>query len=82
MKLLALVLVIGIVCAVLFLIGVLSPRRSRRLQALTGTLSKKAERKSEQKAGRFGDFTRDALRRSRHAADRSAEKGRRIRDET
>jgi hypothetical protein len=80
MKVVVLVVVIVAICAVLFVTGVVSPPRSRRLQGLTDRFSMKAERKGDQKGGRLGDFTRDALEKSRRAVDRSAEKGRELRD--
>ncbi len=79
MKLLILVLAIAFVCAVLFVAGMISPRRSRRLQDRNDQVVGKVERESREKAGRLGDFTTSkALKKSRHAADQSAVKGRQI----
>ncbi len=78
MKLLILVLAIAFVCAVLFVAGMISPRRSRRLQDRNDQVVGKVEREGREKAGRLGDFTSKALRKSRHAADQSAVKGRQI----
>ena len=78
MKLVAVGVVVGVVCVVLFLAGVFRPKRSRRMQERTGALARKAEDKGKQKGGKLGDVAQAVLRRSRHAADRSAEKGRQI----
>ncbi len=78
MKLLALGVVFSVVCVVLFFAGVFWPKRSRRMQEKTGALARKAEDKGEQRGGKLGDVAKAAFRRSRHGADRSAEKGRQI----
>ncbi|MDQ4148901.1 MAG: hypothetical protein M3164_02745 [Actinomycetota bacterium] len=80
MKLLILAFVVALVCVVLFVAGFLSPPRSRRMQKKADGLSRKAEGKGEEKAGRFGNAAGSAFKRSRHAADRSAEKGRQLHD--
>ena len=80
MKVLALILVIAFVCVVLFVAGVFSPGRSQRLQDGVRRISGKAEKKGDERGGRVGDMTRDAFKKSRHAADRSSEKGREIHD--
>lgn len=77
MKLL-LVSVVVVVCLVLFVVAVFSPARSRRMQNAIGRTSRKGERKSGRRAGRFGDLTRSVLRVSRKAVDKSAEKGRKV----
>jgi hypothetical protein len=76
MKALLLLGVLAVVCVVLFVVGVFSPRRSRRMQEGVDRLTRTGERKSDQKAGRFGDATERGLRLMRKAADRSARKGR------
>ncbi|MDQ3958538.1 MAG: hypothetical protein M3273_09475 [Actinomycetota bacterium] len=80
MKLLLVVVALGFVCVVLFVTGVLSPRRSRRMQDKVDEVAQKGEVKGDADAGRLGDVTRDALEKTRRAADASAEKGRDVRD--
>jgi hypothetical protein len=76
MKTIFLIVLLGAVCVALFLAGVFFPARSRRMQRGVDRLSRKGERKSEGKAGRFGNLTRSGLRLMRRAADKSAERGR------
>ncbi len=78
MKALAVVAILLFVCIVLFVVGVFSPRRSRRMEQRVDDLSRKAEGKSDDNAGRAGDLTRDALEKARGAADVSARAGRRV----
>jgi hypothetical protein len=78
MKGLVIVVALLIVCIVLFLVGLFSPRRSRRLQGAVDDISRKGEGKSDERAGRLGDVTRDALEKARGAADASARAGRRV----
>lgn len=80
MKALLLLLFLLIVCVVLFVAGVISPRRSKRLQSAVDKLSKKGEDKSDRSAGRVGDATHNALEKARSAADASARSGRRVHD--
>jgi hypothetical protein len=68
--------VVVVVCLVLFVVAVFAPARSRKMQNAVGRASRKGERKSDRRAGRFGDLTRSVLRVSRKAVDKSAEKGR------
>ncbi len=81
MKLLILLVVVVLACIVLFVAGALSPAKSRRLQKSVDNKSRKAEKKGYEKAGSLGDMSSDALKKGRHAADHSAEKGRQIHDE-
>lgn len=74
------VIVLLLVCVVLFVVGVLSPARSRRMQGSVDKLSKKGQSKSGDRAGRLGDATATALKKSRKAADASARAGRRVHD--
>jgi hypothetical protein len=74
---LLLILVVG--CIVLFFAGLISPLRSKRLQAWYDRLLRRGERKSGESAGRLGDVTEKSLRGSRRAGDRSAEAGRKLR---
>ena len=78
MKALILGVVVLLVCAVLFVTGVISPGRSRRMQRGVGRVANKGKRKGDNNAGRFGDMTRDMLQHAHDAADASAEKGREL----
>lgn len=78
MKLLVLFVVIGVVCVVLFVVGLFSPAKSKRMQQSTDGFSEEMEKKGSDKAGRLGDMMHKAMKKSRHAADQSAEKGREI----
>jgi hypothetical protein len=80
MKILILVLVVAVACAVLFATGAFSPSRSRRLQNSVDDKSKKAETKGYQKAGSLGDMSGKGFRVARKAADRSGEVGREMHD--
>ena len=73
--------VVLVVCIVLFLTGVIRPGRSRSMQEGVDRASGKAERKSDQGGGLFGDVTESSLRAARKTADRSAEAGREAHDE-
>jgi hypothetical protein len=77
MKVILLAVIVVVVCIVLFLSGIFSPNRSRRMQKRVDHLSQGGERKA-QKAGRVGERTGSALRAARRAADKSARKGREI----
>ena len=61
-------------------VGVVSPRRSRRMQISVDRLSRKGEDTSDRNAGKVGDANRKMLEKMRHAADASAEKGRDVHD--
>lgn len=78
MKTVLLIAVVGVVCVVVFIAGVVSPSRSRRMQQKTDGVTAKGEVKGDQKAGKLGDLARKAFRKSRHAVDLSAEKGREV----
>lgn len=75
-----LIILFAIVCVVLFLAGVVAPRRSRRMQHKIDELSLKAEQKGDDNAGRVGDAATRSLEKMRGAADASAEKGRELHD--
>jgi hypothetical protein len=66
-------------CVVLFLSGLIAPRRSRRLQARIDRFLRRGERKSGANAGRLGDLSRESLKLARHSGDKSAEAGRALR---
>jgi hypothetical protein len=78
MKILILLVVVAVACAVLFATGALSPRRSRHLQKKVDDKSKKAERKGYENAGPLGDMSGKGFRKARKAADRSGEAGRTV----
>ena len=78
MKVLVLVFVVAVVCVLLFVVGVVAPARSRRMQRSVDRLSRKGEDTSGRNAGRLGDANRKMLEKMRHAADASAEKGREV----
>ncbi|MDQ3985958.1 MAG: DUF6411 family protein [Actinomycetota bacterium] len=80
MKALLLILILLLVCAVLFAVGVLSPRRSRKMQRGVDRVARKGEVKGDRSAGRFGDLTQKGLKQSRNATDVSGRKGREIHD--
>ena len=78
MKAAVLLVVVAVVCVVLFVTGVFSPRASRRLQTKSSGLAQKGENRSEKRAGKLGDVASKSLRKARHATDRSADKGREV----
>ena len=78
MKVVLLVTLVGVICVALFVTGLLSPSRSRRLQSRTDSVAGRVQDKGERKAGRMGDMFGSALRKSRKATGRSAEKGREL----
>lgn len=80
MKALVLALVLVVVCVVLFIAGAVSPSRSRRMQDAVDRVSLNGEEKGDRRAGKLGDATETALRKSRAAADASAHKGRKLHD--
>jgi uncharacterized membrane protein len=77
MKLLVVALVLSVV---LFLAGLIAPRRSRRLQARVDRLARRGERKAGgSDAGRTRDLTRKSLKKVRKGSDKSAQAGRDVR---
>ena len=78
MKAVLAILILAIVCLVLFVTGLISPGRSRRMQAKVDRLARKGEAKGESSGGRVGDLTRTGVEKMRNAADASADKGREI----
>jgi hypothetical protein len=79
-KALILIVLLAVVCVVLFIAGVISPRRSRRMQEGVDRLSRWGEDKGDRRAGRFGDVSRKSLKKMRGGADASARKGREVHD--
>ena len=63
-------------CIVIFVVGVFSPRRSRKVQRWYDRLLRKGERKGDRKAGKLGDMTEASIRGARKAGDASARAGR------
>ena len=78
MKALLLAVILIVICIVLFLAGVISPRHSRKMQGKVDALAKKGEKKGDDHAGRLGNLTKRGLEKSRDAADASARAGRRV----
>jgi hypothetical protein len=66
-------------CVVLFVAGVVAPRRSRRLEAKYARLMRRGERKGDRKGGRIGDLTERMLKRIRLMGQGSARGGRKLR---
>lgn len=75
-----LLILFALFCVVLFVVGVIAPRRSRRMQQKVDALSLRGERKGDDNAGRIGDAATRSLEKMRGAADTSAEKGREVHD--
>jgi hypothetical protein len=69
-----------VMLVVLFVMGIVVPRRSRRVQAWIEAQIAKGERKGDESAGWFGNVTSSALRLVRKASGASAEAGRATRD--
>lgn len=78
MKALLVIVVLLLVCVVLFVLGVFSPSKSRRMERWVDKLSKKGENKGDKNAGRVGDMTSVALEKARSAADASGRGGRQV----
>ncbi len=74
--LLALVVVFALL---LFLVGLVAPRRSKRLQRRLDRKLRRGEDKGDRRAGKLGDWTETAIRWARKISDRSAEWGRKLR---
>ncbi|MDQ3933159.1 MAG: DUF6411 family protein [Actinomycetota bacterium] len=64
---------------VLFVVGLVAPRQSKRLQRGLGRQLRRGEDKGDRKAGRLGDWTETAIRWARKISERSAEGGRKLR---
>ena len=82
MKALILAIVVLVACILLFLAGVIAPKRSRKIQKSVDRFARKGEEKANHNAGKLGDATQAMLKKSREAADASARTGRRLRGET
>jgi hypothetical protein len=73
-----LVLVAGILCVVLFFAGVFSPRRSERMERWVGRRFRRGERHGADSAGKLGDLSKVALKKTRKATEHSAAAGRSV----
>lgn len=69
-----------IVCLVVFVVGLVSPRRGRRAQNAVAKPLRKAEGKGDRNAGRLGDFFRATTRLGRRAVEKSGRAGRWVHD--
>jgi hypothetical protein len=67
-------------CAVLFVAGLVAPKRSRQLQRKIARFLRRGERKSGENAGKAGDLSRKTLKLVRRGSDESAEAGRGLRE--
>ncbi|MDQ4005983.1 MAG: DUF6411 family protein [Actinomycetota bacterium] len=81
MKVLLLVGLLAVVCVVLFVTGIISPKRSRTMQRSVDRLARKGERKGDRNAGRLGNLSRSGLAAMRRAANRSGRRGRKIHEQ-
>ncbi len=73
-------LVAVVALVVLFIAGVVAPRRSHTLQGWLERRSKKAEKRADRSGGTLGDWTGESLKKLRRGSGRSAESGRRLHD--
>ena len=80
MKVLILIALLAVVCVILFVTGVFSPKRSRRLERSVDRFADKGTTKGDRNAGRFGDASKGMVKRMRRAADASAKAGRDVHD--
>jgi hypothetical protein len=70
-------IIIGTV--VLFLTGLIAPRRSKRLERWIDRRLQQARRKGKRRAGRIGDWTAKSLAYGQRLADAALAGGRRVR---
>jgi hypothetical protein len=77
-RLLLPLLLIGLV--LLFVAGVVAPRKSKRLQGWVDERLESGQQKGERSAGRVGNWTAQMLSFAQRAADRTSQAGRRLRD--
>jgi hypothetical protein len=71
------ILILGTI--VLFLSGLIAPRRSKRLERWIDGRLRKGRRKGDKKAGRIGDWTAKSLWYGQRLADGALDVGRRVR---
>jgi len=74
-----LLVVVLVLVVLVFVAGVVAPRKSRRMQAVRDRMLRRGEREGDEKAGILGDAAEGTLEKIRHVGDRSAEAGRRTR---
>jgi hypothetical protein len=73
---------VGVVLAiVLFVLGLIWPRASHKVQRPFDEAARKAEGKGRAKAGKAGDVSAASLKTVRRAVDKSADAGRSIHNE-
>ena len=77
MKFLLLIALLGFV--VLFVAGVVAPRRSRSIEESWSRMFRRGEDKSDDRAGRVGDATNTALEKVLSGGETSARAGRSVR---
>lgn len=65
---------------VLFVTGVVAPRRSWRLQGWIDRRLERGQEKGGRSAGRVGNWTAKTLAFTQRAADKTTQAGRRVRD--
>lgn len=65
---------------VLFLVSVIAPRKSKRLQGWIDERLERGQKKSDHSAGRVGNFTAKTLAVTQRAADKTSRAGRGLRD--
>ncbi len=64
----------------LLVIGVVAPRKSKRLQSWIDERLKRGQEKSDRSAGRIGNWTAKTLAFTQRATDSTSQAGRKIRD--
>jgi hypothetical protein len=69
--------IVVVLAIVVFLLGVVAPRKSRRAQRVRDRVMKRGERKADRRAGKPGDLAKGGIHVVRRIADRVAEGGRR-----
>ena len=65
---------------VLFVVSVVAPRKSKRLQRWLDGRLERAQQKGDRSAGRLGNWTAKTLALTQGAADKTSQTGRRVRD--
>ena len=65
---------------VLFVISVVAPRKSKRLQGWIDERLERGQEKGDRSAGRIGNWTAKTLDFTQRAADKTSQAGRRLRN--
>ena len=65
---------------VLFVISLVAPRKSKRLQAWIDERLERGQEKGDRSAGRVGNWTAKTLDFTQRAADKTSQAGRRLHD--